>query len=116
MQTVLERLQELQARSGDAFDAMERAGLYFLNISGVTHEDSVEVLSFAGKDKWAVWAADSMVWTARRLRAGEYREAMRGWGQIREYTGRNGGFLPAGLSDHVYAIQNALEARLRGDA
>ena len=85
------------------------------------------LINYQGKDRWEVWAAESIVWTARRLRARETslrinppgdtwettqatREALRGWGQIREYRSTNGGYLPIGISDHATAIQNRLEA------
>lgn len=38
---------------------------------------------------------------------------MRGWAQVAEYRGRNGGFLPYQMTDQFYAVQNLLEARIQ---
>ena len=106
------RLRELQDGSHTSnLDAAERAALHWLDRCGIVSSDAV--LGYNGKDRWAVWASDALAWTARRLRMGELREALRGYGQLCEYRGRNGGFLPVGLSDHVATIQNALEDAIK---
>jgi hypothetical protein len=105
---VQRRLAELRDRgTSDALDAAERSALHFLDACGI--ETLASTIHCTGKDKYAMWAAETIVWTVRRLRAKEYREAIRGWGQLREYRGSNGGFLPVGLSDHAIMIQNAIE-------
>jgi hypothetical protein len=74
--------------------------------------DTDQTLAYEGKDRWAVWAADALAWTAREIHARRWREAIRGFGQLREYVGRCGGFLPYGLNDQVTALQSAIENAL----
>lgn len=107
------RLSELQARSETEFDRIERAGLYVLDREGFEALGSVTHMSAEAPNRWACWAAETIVWCARRLRNGEFREAMRGYAQLAEYRGRNGGFLPYQMSDQFYAIQNCLEKMWR---
>lgn len=114
MSEVEKRLHELQAKSETALDHAERAALAWLHAQGVADLQGA-VLRVEGPDRWPTWAAEAIVWTVGRIRAGERREALRGFGQIREYQGRNGGFLPVGLSDHVGTIQNLLEALICPD-
>lgn len=109
MAEIQKRLEELQRKSETDLDHIERSALAFLHRAGF---ESLNVIGYTGKDKYEVWAAETIVWTTRRLRAGEWREALRGYGQLCGYKGQNGGFLPIGISDHVGAIQNALEARI----
>lgn len=116
---VTPRLEELRFRSFDRghddLDSAERAALLFLNRYGV--EDLDKVISYSAEERWQVWAAESIVWTVRRIRAcynGEncWPEVVRGYGQIKEYRGRNSGYLTSSLSDHVIMIQNVLEKRI----
>ena len=93
----------------DDLDRAELAGLYFLRqVTGIETEEAMRALiNYQGKDRWEVWAAESIVWTARRLRARETslrinppgdtwettqatREALRGWGQIRSTAAQTG--------------------------
>lgn len=109
------RLNELRGRAVSDVDRCELAGLCFLNRCDVSTLDSVITYRVeTNKDAHAIHAAESIVWTARRIRAGEWREALRGWGQIHHYRARNGGFLPIGISDCVGTIQNILEAKIGG--
>jgi hypothetical protein len=114
MPEVESRLRELQSRRDLSvyphLDDAERGALYWLHRAGI--ENLASTIHYTGPEKWVIWAAETIVWTVRRLRAGENREALRGFGQLKEYRGHNGGFLPAGLSDYVTVIQNELEGRL----
>lgn len=104
---VQRRLAELRDGAHDSdLDRAERFALCALDRAGF---ETLNVIGYTGSDRWQVWAYETIVWTARRLRGREYRAALRGWGQLREYVGRCGGFLPGGGSDHVVALQNALE-------
>lgn len=85
----------------------ERSALFYLQ--------SVGAPSNGAFLSWHAWAADSIVWTIGRLRAGYPHEAVRGLFQVYEYTGRAGGFLPAGLSDARDALRNHIEKLLRPD-
>src|SRR5579859_429664 len=91
---VQRRLAELQARSETEFDHIERKGLFVLDREGIENLAQVIQIPAEAPNRWACWAAETIVWCARRLRNREYREAMRGWGQLAEYRGRNGGCLP----------------------
>lgn len=109
MPEVERRLRELQSGSHDnPLDQTERSALAWLHVRGI--ENLASVIHYTGSDKYVVWAAETIVWTVRRLRAKENREAVRGWGQLCGYKGQNGGFLPANLSDACGVIQNKLEA------
>ena len=131
------RIDELRGKQDD-LDRAELAGLYFLRqVTGVETEEEIRnLINYKDTDpndptaptrtsRWEVWAAESIVWTARRLRMRERelrlggspydaaqatREALRGWGQVREYRGANGGYLPIGIADHATALQNRLES------
>jgi len=62
------------------------------------------------KERLHAWILETLIWTCARLDGGEYREALRGYGQAKEYRGRNGGFWPSGVcSDAAIDIQNHLE-------
>jgi hypothetical protein len=113
MPTISERLAAARLVSSDIDPLVhyERSALLHLERHGIVSLG--EVLHIEGSDRWSVWAADSIVFTIDALRAGRHREALRGWGQVREYHGRYGGFLPAGLSDARDGLQNALEALLQ---
>lgn len=114
MNNVKPRLDELRAKSDSSeFDRIERAGLFVLDREGVESCEEVINIPAESKNRWTCWAAETIVWCARQMRVGEWRAAMRGWGQLREYTGRNGGFLPYQMNDQAYAIQNCLEAHTR---
>lgn len=107
---VEKRIVELQAGCKDDLDRAELGSLVFLRQSGIEHLNTV--ISYEGKDKWQVWAAESIVWTVRRIRGKEWKEVLRGWGQVREYRGYNGGFLPVGISDYAIVLQHILEKAL----
>ena len=113
MPTISERLAaaRLVSSDSDPLVSYERSALLHLERLGLTTTD--ETFNVSDKERWPAWAADSILFAIDELRAGRLREAVRGWGQIREYQGRNGEFLPAGLSDACRAIQNELEKRLR---
>jgi len=107
------RLERARATSGDSdpFVHYERAACFLLvNAGFATQSDSIHASS---EIRWAAWAADAILFSIDALRAGRANEALRGWGQVRECQGRNGGFLPVGLSDAASALQNALEKLLR---
>jgi hypothetical protein len=106
------RLRELQAlEQGTNLDSVERVALYTLHTfaPSVILLDQVTLIGADRPDRWVLWVCECLVFCARSLRKKQHREALRGWGQVREYIGRNGGFLPAPLSDHAVTIQNALE-------
>jgi hypothetical protein len=112
---VQRRLRELQDGNHDTDeDRIERAGLWELNRMGF--ESLGSVTSYTGENKYEVWYFETLVWTARRLRGREYREAMRGWGQLHEYKvlAREHGAMLGTSVDHVTTIQNALERQLGG--
>lgn len=112
MSEVEKRIAELANRGGDDLCHSERSALVYLRNAG--YEDLASVIRCEGKERYPVWAAESIVWTCRRLRAKEWREAVRGMAQIFEYKGRNGGFLPAGLSDHANMISNYIQDVISG--
>ena len=115
-----ERINELLARSmaddttddGRDLDRVERSALNFLHVHGYTDQADTIHCQASDKERWAIWAADSIAWTICRIRAGEWREAVRGYGQIQSYKGHHGGFLPSGLSDHIATIQNRIESKI----
>jgi hypothetical protein len=41
---------------------------------------------------------------------GDLLYALRGYAQAREYQGRNGGWLPAGVSDDLHSMRTAIES------
>lgn len=110
---VLRRLEELQSGGHDSdVDRAERSALYFLHLMGVETLASTINVPAESKNRWAIWAAESIAWTADSIRRGEWKYALRGWGKLREEVGRNGGYLPCGLSDHVTTLGNIIEKRL----
>lgn len=114
MATALEaRLERaLNTPPNDLLVHYERAACHTLIRAG--YADSFATMHAAGtKEHWEVWAADALLFAIDALRAEQANEALRGWGQAREYMGRNGGFLSAGLADGVRGVQNALEKLLR---
>jgi hypothetical protein len=109
---VQKRLAELQAKSETDLDVAERHALGYLNTRGVTTLS--EVINFQGPEKWAVWCAESIVWSARRARGKEWREFVRGMIQIAEYKGHNGGRLPYQLNDDISILSNYLQDVVSG--
>ncbi len=91
----------------------ERAALWHLAILGAPDEVTQPNWWPNEAVRWEAWAAESIVWTIARLREGYPHEAVRGVFQVYEYTGRRGGFLPAGLSDARDALRNYVEKLLR---
>ena len=107
------RLDKARLTSGDAdpFVHYERAACAELIRHGCPSQH--ESIKWAGKPgHYNVWCADSILFCIDSLRAGRLAEALRGWGQVREYRGRGAHFGPT-LSDAAIGIQNALESYLR---
>jgi hypothetical protein len=117
------RLRELQEgdHSDKPLDQIERFGLRMLDRMG--YETLQACNNVSDPIRYEVWTYETLVWTARRCRAGEWKEALRGWGQAREYyalartvrhaaeeslTGRTHPCV-AGTLDQIHAIQNYLE-------
>lgn len=105
------RLRELQEgdHSDKPLDQIERFALFMLDRMG--YETLQACTATTGPTRDAVWTYETIVWTARQLRAGRWKEAMRGWGQAREYyaLARRTHPCVAGTLDQIVAIQQYLE-------
>jgi hypothetical protein len=77
--------------------------------------DSALLFALPEKERWAALAAESILTGLRAIDWQEWTLAARCWAQACEYRGRNGGFLPASLSDALGALRNACERRIYPD-
>jgi len=111
------RLTELQSggRNSDA-DQIERAGLYALHRLGF---ETIEQTTgcFANENPYEVWYYETLVWTARRMRAHEIKRVLRGFAQLRTYAAKaeERHFCLGATKDHLVTVSDYLERALDGE-
>lgn len=78
-------------------------------LSRAGYTETLDTIHADGKDRWEVWALDSVIFACECLESLDPIGALRGLAQAKEYTGRNGGFLPAYIADAIRSVQDELE-------
>ena len=117
MTQIEDMIERCRPYAGDSWSRFERNALVGLARLGVESFD--QVLLFAAdsrdyKNRYTAWLYESLVWTIGRIREERNHEALRGFCQICDYSGRLKGFWPDPLTGDAYlTLRNHFEDLLK---